>query len=361
MNTTPESLSSKLGWSDFFANHAASMDINGKKVVRVLSVRRNSFLVSDSENEWLCTAAGRLSHDENGLYPVTGDWVLVKDTVVTGVIPRRNMLSRGAAGTRDSQGDKTVREQPIAANIDTVFIVCGLDRDFNVRRIERYLTLVYNCGLSPVVVLTKADLHDDPEACATEVEAVALGVPVILSSIQDGRGIPELENWFGPGQTVAMLGSSGAGKSTLANMLYGSDIQITRAVSQAVHKGRHTTTSRDLIRMPQGGLLMDNPGIREIAFFEGGNGVDSAFPDIEALAHLCRFADCSHNHEPDCAVTGAVKAGELSTDRLESYRKIQREMDYLSERQNKSADRVEKERWKDVALYIKDMKKRKNR
>jgi len=239
-----------------------------------------------------------------------------------------------------------------------VFIVCGLDRDFNLRRIERYLTLVYNCGLMPVIVLTKADLHRDPLGYVSKVEAVTLGVPVHLISAWDNTGLNALESYLSPGRTSTLVGSSGAGKSTLLNRLYGRPVQRTGAVSTQVGKGRHTTTSRELIRMPQGGMVIDNPGLREIAFWEVHQGVDAVFPEIEALRADCRFADCSHTHEPGCPVLAAVEAGEITGGRLENYRKMRREMDYLDHRRHKSADRVEKERWKSVALKIKAMKKK---
>ncbi len=339
----------RLGWSDYFEHQLAAANSAQGHAARVVSVQRNLFLVADGRKEWLCSPAGRLLHSQNGDYPVTGDWVSVDDTVVTGVIPRRNILTRGEAGSRGNRTGTATREQPIAANLDTVFIVCGLDRDFNVRRLERYLTLVYNCGLSPVVVLTKADLHEDPEPFRTEVEDIAFGVTVVLVSALDGRGGSELALYLGDGRTIAMIGSSGAGKSTLANMLYGNDIQATGAVSSSVGKGRHTTTVRELIRMPQGGMLMDNPGIREIAFYGDGQGMETAFADIAELAKRCRFADCSHQHEPGCAVLCAVKAGEIRYERWESYLKMRREMQYLSERRTKSTARIEKERRQGIA------------
>ena len=264
----------------------------------------------------------------------------------------------GASGTRNKQDAQPQKEQVIAANLDTVFIVSGLDRDFNPRRIERYLTLVYNCGLNPVIILTKADLHRDPEHFVRETASVALDVPIHLVSASDDTGLASLEPYLSPGRTTTMVGSSGAGKSTLVNRLYGKDLQLTNAVSAHVGKGRHTTTSRDLIVMPQGGMVIDNPGIREIAFWEVDKGVEVAFCEIEKLGRGCRFADCSHTHEPGCRVLGAVDAGEISRDRLENYRKMKREMEFLSHRRHKSADRVEKERWKEVALKIKAIKKR---
>jgi ribosome biogenesis GTPase len=345
----------RLGWTAYFQ---AQMEDRDTAPARVVGVRKNSFLVSDGKREFLATAAGRLMHQPGGLYPVTGDWVLMIDTMITEVLPRKNALTRGAAGARHKQDAQPKKEQVMAANLDFVFIVCGLDRDYNLRRIERYLNLIYNCGLNPVIVLTKADLHQDPSPLQDEVEAIAFGVPIHLVSALDNQGLAPLEAYLSPGRTCTMVGSSGAGKSTLINRLYGKDVQATRSVSDKVGKGKHTTTSRDLIMMPQGGMVIDNPGIREIAFWSDDQGAGAAFPDIEELARECRFTDCSHTQEPGCRVLQAVDEGEISPARLESYRKMKRELDYLSQREHKSADRVEKERWKDVALKIKSINKK---
>ncbi len=329
---TPENSIQKLGWNERFADQLASMPVAKGNVARVLSVLRKSILVSNGQREWLCSVAGRIKRAEDGIFPVTGDWVLVNNTIISSVIPRINALSRGAAGSNSRQSGQTARSQAIAANLDTVFIVCGLDRDFNVRRIERALTLVYNCGLIPVIVLTKADLHEQPETFVRELEDIAFDVPVVLSSKYDDRGRATLESYIGKGRTVAMLGTSGVGKSTLANTLFGKNIQATGKVSYSAGKGRHTTTRRELIHMPQGGMLMDSPGIREIAFFEDGTGVETAFPDIEALAGECRFSNCTHVHEPNCGVARAVQTGQLKADRLESYHKMKLELESFSKR-----------------------------
>ncbi|WP_461210784.1 ribosome small subunit-dependent GTPase A [Desulfocurvus sp. DL9XJH121] len=349
----------QLGWNDHLERLAASRELDLNQAARVLSAQRDQFLVGNGRAEWLCTPSGKTRHDRQLDYPVTGDWVLVDESVVKRVLPRKNTLCRGEAGSRGRQTGAAQREQPIAANIDTVFIVCGLDRDYNLRRIERLLALVYNCAMSPVIVLTKADLHESPDAFRDEVEGVAIGVPVVPTSIRDGSGVGELHRHLAAGRTAAMVGSSGAGKSSLANMLHGSDIQATGAVSASVGKGRHTTTSRELIAMPQGGLLMDNPGIREIALAKGGAGLEATFSDVLELAESCRFADCSHQHEPGCAVLRAVDSGELSQARLDNYHKMRREMEYAQARSEKSSDCVEKERWKDVAMEIKRITKRK--
>ncbi|WP_242652985.1 ribosome small subunit-dependent GTPase A [Pseudodesulfovibrio hydrargyri] len=350
----------RLGWNDHFEQLAADETLDPARVARVLSAQRDLFLVTDGRDERLCAPSGTMRHRHRD-YPVTGDWVLVDEGVVRRVLRRRNTLSRGEAGSRGRQEGAAQREQPIAANIDTVFVVCGLDRDYNPRRIERYLALVHNCAMTPVIVLTKADLHASPEPFRDEVETAAFGVDVVLTSTRDARGVDELHAYLSEGRTVSMIGSSGAGKSTLANMLHGSRVQATGAVSASVGKGRHTTTSRELIAMPRGGLLMDNPGIREIAFSQGGDGLDATFSDIRELAESCRFADCSHRREPGCAVIQAVETGVLSQARLDNYRKMQRELDYVRARSEKSANCVERERWKDVAMEIKRMHKRKKR
>jgi ribosome biogenesis GTPase len=349
---------STLGWTPFFEAHTAGLSEGKCLPARVVGVRKNSFTVSQGEGAWLATVSGRLSYQTGSLFPVAGDWVLVNDTLIVAVLPRRNALSRGAAGGHNKREMLPMREQVIAANLDSVFIVCGMDRDFNLRRIERYLTLVYNSGLNPVIILTKSDLHQDPQPLLAGVEDVAFGVPVHVTSARTSQGLEHLEAYLSPGQTVTMLGSSGAGKSTIVNRLCGRPIQATASVSQAVGKGTHTTTSRDLIMMPQGGMLIDNPGIREIAFWEADRGVERAFPEIENLASACRFADCEHMHEPGCQVKQAVMQGELTQARVDSYHKMKRELMYLSDRQHKSADRVEKERWKGVALKLKALKRR---
>ena len=345
----------RMGWNSYFEALRGRLETD-TLLARVTGTRKYSFLVSDGEKEWPATVSKSITH-HSGLHPVPGDWVLLRGTVISEVLPRKNALSRGAAGARGRKEEIAAEQQVIAANIDRVFIVCGLDRDFSLRRIERYLTLVYNCGLDPAIILTKADLHPDPERFEREVATVAFGVPVHLVSALDGAGLAAIEEHLSPGQTVTMIGSSGAGKSTLLNRLFGTDLQMTGPVSEVDGKGMHTTTTRDLISMPQGGMLIDNPGIREIAFWDTGDGIEAAFPEINALAADCRFSDCTHLHEPGCRIQAALADGTLDPDRLESYRKIKREMGYLSDRQQKSADRVEKEHWKKISLTVKAMKK----
>ncbi len=347
----------ELGWTPHFQAQLDRLNDDTLRPARVTGVRKNSFLLNNGKNEWRAGVAGKLQHRRDTLYPVAGDWVLAADNLIVAVLERRNALSRGAAGTH-GQAEATARHrQVIAANLDTVLIVCGLDRDFNLRRIERYLTLVYNCGLIPVIVLTKADLHTDPAPFVDEVEAIAFGVPIHPLSALDNRGLDPLAAYFSPGQTCTLVGSSGAGKSTLVNRLCGKPLRATGSVSASQGKGRHITTTRDLIVLPRGGMVIDNPGLREVAFWDAGGGIASAFPEIETLAASCRFGDCQHGHEPGCRVLEALAEGDITPERLENYRKMQRELTYLAHRQQKSADRLEKERWKEVALKIKALKR----
>jgi len=347
----------RLGWSSFFREqlHNKNSELTP---ARIVGVRKNVYLANNGDKEILTTLAGRLFHKPEISLPAIGDWVLLKNSVIASILQRKNALARRASGGRNRKDNEThTDDQVIAVNLDKAFIVCGLDRDFNLRRIERYLTLVYNCGINPVIVLTKSDLHQNPNHIVQDVEAVAFGVPVYAVSAYDNTTISELSNLISQGQTVALLGSSGAGKSTLINRLHGEEIQSTSEVGSRVGKGRHTTTTRDLIVLPSGGMVIDNPGIREIGLGVGSSKTESAFPEIDELSQLCRFQDCSHTHEPGCHVVNAVSTGRITSARLESYQKIMRELNYFSNRDTKSAARIEKEQWKWISQKIKNIKK----
>lgn len=349
---------SRLGWSSFFQQQLSGGD-GVFLPARVIGVRKNIFLVNRGDEEISASLAGRLFHEIDTCLPVVGDWVLLKESLITTVLPRQNALSRREAGGRSGRnGEPWLSDQVIAANLDTVFIVCGLDRDFNLRRIERYLTMVYNCGIAPVIVLTKADLHPDPLDFVEKVENIAFGVPVYPVSAHDHDAVTRLKQLLPPGRTAALIGSSGAGKSTLINRLFGEEIRATGAVGARVKKGRHITTTRDLIVLPTGGMVIDNPGIREIGLTIDDESAESAFPDIESLAQFCRFTDCSHTHEPGCRVLEAVSCGEISANRLHNYQKIKSELKYHSQRDNMGAARAERERRKGIAQQIKSLKKR---
>jgi ribosome biogenesis GTPase len=248
-----------------------------------------------------------------------GDWVLLEGRQIVALLPRRSQIKRGAAGEH-------YKQQVIAANIDTVFVVCGLDADFNPRRIERYLLLVHGGGVAPVVVLTKADKTDDPDAAvAALADIAAQGVPVLAVNAKDPDSVAVLAPWLGPGRSIVLVGSSGAGKSTLTNTLLGAERMKTGAVRESDDRGRHTTTHRALIPLPSGACLIDTPGMRELKP-TGEENVADNFSDIEALADACRFRDCSHAKEPGCAVRAAIEAGTLDPDRFTNFLKLRDEV-----------------------------------
>ena len=225
------------------------------------------------------------------------------------------------------------KPQVVAANVDVAFVVCGLDLNYNVRRIERYLTLAWESGAQPVVLLTKADLCDDVESYVYEVEAVAYGVPVHAVSAPHGDGVETVRGYVPGGRTAALLGSSGVGKSTLVNALLGEDLLATQEIRED-GRGRHTTSHRQLVPLPDGGLMLDTPGMRELQLWDADSGLEAAFGDLESLAAQCRFADCTHREEPDCAVRAALANGTLDLERYESWRKLQRELERLARKQD---------------------------
>lgn len=350
------------GWNTHFQNIYDNRDKGEWHAGRVVSTGKGIWSLIGDRGEMRARVSGRFMHraGEAGDLPVAGDWVFFTGrpdsdfAVIHDVMERKNAISRNAAGGKSRASGGAARQQVIAANIDTVFIVSGLDRDYNPRRIERYLTLVYNSGATPVVVLNKADLHPDPQHAKGEIEEIAFGVPVHTVSALGGVNADSLRHHLVPGTTTALLGSSGVGKSTLINTLSGCKIQKTASISPAVGKGVHTTTHRELILLEGGAIIMDNPGMRELQIWDDESGVASAFEDIEALAGSCRFSDCTHRSEPGCAVNLAVETGELAQERLSAWIKLRREIRYLSERKSKSADTIEKEKWKKIRLLQKE-------
>ncbi len=316
---------------------------------RVVAGHTGLLRVRTEEGEVLGALAGSLRHKARSAEdrPAVGDWVALRPpqpghrAVVQAVLPRRTAFVRRAAGKRDVA-------QVLAANIDTVFLVMGLDGDYSPRRIERALVLAWESGAFPVVLLNKADLCEDVPARRAEVEAVAPGVPVLAIAAKRGEGLDSLARWLAPGQTVALLGSSGVGKSTLVNRLLGREKQKTQEVLEADQRGRHTTSHRELIVLPGGALLLDTPGLREIQLWSDETGLQAAFEDVQELATRCRFTDCGHGAEPGCAVRAAVEEGRLDAARLSSFRKLQAELRALEIREDPLKRREERARWKAI-------------
>jgi ribosome biogenesis GTPase len=317
-----------LGWSpsraEEFVPHAAA----GCVPARVAAQHRGGYVVYGEGGERPAEVAGQLRHASLGPadLPAVGDWVAVRDAedaaaaTIHSVLPRQTAFSRKAAGGGV--------EQVVAANVDIVFLVGAFGADLNVRRLERYLAAGWESGADPVIVLNKSDLADDLAGATAEVEAIAFGVPVHAVSATEGSGLDELARHLEGNRTAALLGSSGVGKSSLVNRLLGSERQDVAAL-RADGRGRHTTTYRELIPLPGGGLLLDTPGMRELGLWDAGDGVDQTFADVAELAATCRFSDCAHEGEPGCAVLAAVEEGRLAPDRLESYRKLLRELQHL--------------------------------
>ena len=351
----------QLGWDSFFQRHFQMLKIPGSVPARVISESRGSYQVNSQYGELTAKISGKMRYraGAENQYPAVGDWVIVKPLVdeqkgtIHAVLPRKSKFSRKVAGER-------TEEQVVSANVDTVFIVSGLDggRNFNLRRIERYLTLAWSSGATPVIVLNKVDLCPDVDVCIRNVEAIATGISIHPVSAKERIGLDALRNYLTKGNTVAFLGSSGVGKSALINALLGVEKQDTREVREDDRMGRHTTTKRELILLPSGGIVIDTPGMREIQMWAGEDDLQGAFYDIEMLAKRCRFSDCSHNVESDCAVRAAIARGDLDPERLESYRKLQKELNYLASREEQSTRLYEKLKYKKIAKWSKELKNR---
>lgn len=313
------------GWNDEWAARSAELEPTKGQPGRVVAQNRDRWSIQTKDG---LLSARMASNSRLLSMPVVGDWVVATPGplssdpwTLTGLIPRQTQLSRGAAGTGSE-------EQVLAANVDVVWVVHGLDAPFNARRVERYLAVIWESGAVPEVVLSKADLTPDLSAAVAEAEAIALGIQVRTVSSVDAESVARLRSSLRPGTTVTLVGSSGVGKSTLVNLLAPSADVATRAVQEKDRKGRHTTTRRELYHIEGGALLLDTPGIRELRLWSVEEGVDRAFPEIEELARACRFRDCVHESEPGCAVIEAEVSGQIAADRAASYRKLKAEVAY---------------------------------
>jgi len=346
----------KLGWSDFFKIDYENRYSNEFTVGRVIGQGKNVYKLSTGNGEILAKLSGKFQYEITfqSELPVVGDWVVLmydigdQFGVIHGVLNRKSAFSRKVNGSN-------IEEQVIATNIDMIFLVAALNKDFNVRRIERYLTLAWESGANPIIILTKSDLCDDVEEKKHEVEDIAVGVPIHITSSVTNQGMDEIKEYFIEGKTIALLGSSGVGKSTMTNILKGKNVQSINTLRND-DKGKHTTTSRDLIFLEKG-MIIDTPGLRELQLWGSEDSLSQTFQDIKDLERDCKFRDCSHEVEPGCAVRNAIENQTLSIDRYQSYLKLTKEISFL----NNSSEylRNKEEKMKNIASKKRELKIRK--
>ncbi|MGI2329462.1 ribosome small subunit-dependent GTPase A [Planococcus sp. YIM B11945] len=341
----------QFGWNEQWQEKVTTSGIPG----RVTLEHKHLYRVITNKGEWLSSLSGKYKHQySTAEFPSVGDWVMVEQMpgeekgIIHSVLPRSSHFSRKSAG-------ETSEIQTIAVNVDYVFLVMSLNHDFNIRRLERYLIASWDSGANPVIVLTKRDQCPDIEPYLTAVESVAFGVPVYPVSSFTGEGIDQLQTILAGAKTGALLGSSGVGKSSLINALSGSELMAVQEIREDDSKGRHTTTHRELVLLPSGGLLIDTPGMREFQLGDSSEGMESSFSDVESLAEFCRFRDCTHNNEPGCRIQEALADGELEPDRYRSYLKLKRELAHMERKSDLAAQKAERNKWKQIT---KDSRKR---
>ena len=358
IGSTPlDALGWDAGWTGAFAPFAA----DGHRPARVVAVHRDTSIVRDADGDRSANVSGSFRFEAlaQSDFPTVGDWVaLGTDGVIEAVLPRRSVFKRMASDA-SRRGARIDDEQIMASNIDIALLVAGLDNDFNLRRIERYLAVAWSSEVIPVVVLNKSDLADDVDGRLVAVEAIAPGVATVAVSARTGAGLDALRARLQPGMTAAILGSSGVGKSTLVNALLGDDRQATAEVREGNSRGRHTTTHRELFELPGGALLVDTPGIRSLEVLGAEEGVDAAFDDVADIAATCRFSNCKHEGEPGCAIRAALADGRLTEDRLASQRKLERELARVAREGDPRARAEHRRTWKLIHKSVDEHMQRK--
>jgi ribosome biogenesis GTPase len=349
-----------LGWSDFFEQQYRNIAEPGLEPARIAEENRGLYRVFFSGGDSWATLRGafRQSAASREALPAVGDWVLVRPdhprATIHALFQRRTKFARKAAGARTEQ-------QIVAANIDTLFLVSSLNLDFNPRRLERYLALAWESGAQPIIVLNKADLCSDPAPYLEQAHSIAVNAPIIPCSAHTGAGLDQLREIVRAGGTAALLGSSGVGKSSLINAILDADLQSTAAVRAADDRGRHTTTSRQLLVVPSGGILIDTPGMRELQLWDAAVGLETAFADIESLACSCKFRDCRHQSEPGCAVREAVASHQLEEHRLENFHKLGREQLFLESKQDAAVRSAQNRAFRKIAKAQNRLQRDRNR
>ena len=326
--------------------------INGIPARIITTYRDRYEIVSDKGKGFARLKKGSFYDNPNAIYPTIGDFVMIEwnsmgDSQIIETLKRDSSFSRASSSADRNHEMHTQHEQLVAANFDYVFIMQSLNDNFNIRRIERYLTLAWESGAIPVIVLTKCDLVDDVESYISEIESVAIGVDVYAISCKAKIGLEKLQKYFKKGNTLVFLGSSGVGKSTLVNTLIGKDVMKTSEIREDDSKGRHTTTNRQLLMLPTGAMVIDTPGMRELGMWNCDDGIDKTFQDVEKYFGTCKFSDCTHTSEPGCKVLEAIKNGELSEERYNAYMKLKNEARYNSD--SESYLREKRNKFKEIA------------
>jgi len=343
-----------LGWNPYFENYRVEKNYSRNNIGRVVAEYKHLYKVYTENGEYVAEVTGKLRHQatNRAMFPAVGDWVVVQElvgeakTLIHEVLPRQSKFSRKVAGA-------VIEEQIVASNVDTMFLVNALNHDFNVRRIERALILAWEGGAQPVIILSKGDLCDDIASKISEVESVALGVPIHVITAVEEDGCTAVCEYIQPGKTIALVGSSGVGKSTLINRILGVELQRVNEVREGDDRGKHTTTHRQLLLIPEGGLIMDTPGMRELQLWDADEGVTSTFDDIDRLVTQCRFNDCNHNNEPGCAIRAALTTGELEQSRYNNFLKMNKELAYINNKVAGSLRSEQKHKGKQMSTYQK--------